>query len=387
MATEAVTPMTKTEKRLTLPVSSMGTERTLKTIGYGSGTGTPRVYVQAGLHADEAPGYLVMHHLIDRLDQADAQGEIRGRILLVPVANPIGVGQWRDEFLQGRFDSFNSINFNRRHLDLTDAVADRIRGRLADTAAANVALIRRAMAEAMAAIRPADEAEALKHLLLSLAYDADIVLDLHCDYEAVMHLYVGTPLWPDAADLAAQMGAEATLLARNSGGHPYDEACSRIWWDLAERFPDAPIPPACLAATVELRGWTDVTHAMGRQDAENIFRFLQRRGVIEGTAPELPALRNPATPLRGVEHVTATAPGVVVFLKRPGARIAAGDVVAEIVDPLKGRGENRATEVRSRTAGILFSINRDRFARPGRILAKIAGETPLEDKGENLLTL
>ena len=33
------------------------------------------------------------------------------------------------------------------------------------------------------------------------------------------------------------------------------------------------------------------------------------------------------------------------------------------------------------------TINIDRYARPGRILAKIAGKKPLKGKGENLLTL
>ena len=84
------------------------------------------------------------------------------------------------------------------------------------------------------------------------------MLDLHADNEAVVHLYTGTPLWPDAADIAAETGARAVLLAEISGGNPFDEACSGPWWALARRFPDAAIPPACLAATVELRSNNDV---------------------------------------------------------------------------------------------------------------------------------
>jgi hypothetical protein len=48
--------------------------------------------------------------------------------------------------------------------------------------------------------------------------------------------------------------------------------------------------------------------------------------------------------------------------------------------------ENRITRVKSGIEGLLFSINTDRYARPGRILAKIAGKVPFKDKGENLLT-
>ncbi len=365
----------------------MGNERTLTIIRYGSGSAGKKAYVQAGLHADEAPGYLVMHHLINLLDAADAVGTIPGEILLIPVANPIGAGQWRDEVLRGRFDYFDNTNFNRKHIDITEKVAEKIQDTLSDSPDQNKAIIRQAMADVLRELSPLDESTRLKHMLLSLSFDADIVLDLHCDYQAVTHVYMGSPLWPEASDLSAQIGSEATLLAKVSGDNPYDEACSRIWWELAEKFPAFPIPLACLAATVELRGISDVSHALASRDAENIFLFLQRRGLLSGKATELPPLQNPATPLRGVAHLKATAPGVVVYFKKPGDKIKKGDVIAEIVNPLEGDQNSRVTPAKSDIDGILISVNVDRFARPGRILAKIAGKEPLTDKGENLLTL
>jgi predicted deacylase len=377
---------TKTIKQYTLPATSLGNARSLTVIQYGDQTAKHKAYIQAGLHADEAPGFVVMHHLINLFDQADSENKINGHIMLVPVANPIGVSQWRDEALKGRFDFFNNINFNRRHLDITAQIAEQVKDRLGGTPESNVALIRKTAGEVLGSMAPQDEAAYLKYLLLLLAFDADIMLDLHCDYQAVMHVYLGTPLWPDAADLSAQLGAEVTLLAEDSGVTPYDEACSRIWWQLAQKFPDRPIPPACLAATVEMRGMADVCHAQAQQDAQNIFWFLQRRGFIKGAAPEVPPLRNEATPLRGVEHLKAPAPGVVVFLKAPGDRIEKDEVIAEIVNPLAAGPENRITPVKSAIKGILFSINTDRHARPGRILAKIAGKVPIKEKGEDLLS-
>ncbi len=378
---------TRIVKKYTLPDSSPGNSRTLTAIYYGDHSKPNKAYIQAGLHANEAPGLMAMHHLIEKLDAADKADQINGQIILVPVANPIGISQWRDQRLEGRFDFYNSINFNREHPDLTERIAERVKDRLGSDPAENVALIRQATAETLESIVPEDEAGSLKHLLLSLSYDAQIVLDLHCDDQAVMHVYLGTPLWPAAADLSAQLGAEVTLLAEDSGVTPFDEACSRIWWQLADKFPDRPIPSACLSATIEFRGITDVTHEFGQEDAENIFCFLQRRGIIKGNAPDLPSLRNEATPLRGVAHVKASVPGVVVFLKKPGDRIKRGDISAEIINPVEERPENRTTVVRSEIEGILFSTRTDHYARPGRILAKIAGKTPIKEKGENLLTL
>ncbi|MCP4693288.1 MAG: hypothetical protein GY859_34925, partial [Desulfobacterales bacterium] len=194
-------------------------------------------------------------------------------------------------------------------------------------------------------------------------------------------------LWPDAADLSAQLGADVTLLANKSGGNPYDEACGGIWWELAEKFPDAPIPPACLASTVEFRGQADVSHETAARDARNLYYFLQRRGFIRGDAPEIPALLNEATPLRGVEHVLAPCAGVVVFLKDIGEFVEKGEVIAEIINPLGVEKEDRVTRVKSKNEGLLFTRNLNRYARPARVLAKIAGESAIEGKGENLLTL
>jgi len=377
----------KTTERYQLPPSSPGTSRSLHIIRYGSPGARPKAYLQAGLHADEAPGYPVLQALIEKLDAADKRGEISGEVVIVPAANPIGLSQWRDETLQGRFDFVNSINFNRRHVDLVDQLIDTVEPELSDDAAANTAAIRACSTKILAAMQPDAETEHLKWLLLSLAHDADFVLDLHCDLQALMHVYIGTPLWPDATDLSAQMGAEATLLAADSGGTPFDEANSRPWWVLAEHFPDYPITPACLAATVELRGISDTAPEMIDRDSDNLFFFLQRRGLIDGSAPPLPELINPATPLTGVDYVTADAPGIIIYLKDIGERIAKGETIARIVNPLPAEDAPGIVEVISKNDGLLFSRTVDRFARPGRIIAKIAGSKPLSETEGNLLTL
>ena len=137
---------------------------------------------------------------------------------------------------------------------------------------------------------------------------------------------------------------------------------------------------------MELRGLADLTHEMAGQDADNIVTFLTRRGLIRGDIPELPALLRDATPLSGVEHIKAPCPGVVVFYKAAGDKVLAGDVVAEVINPLAGTSNERAHPIKATTDGIVFARSVDRFARPGRILAKIAGNKPLKPAGANLLT-
>jgi len=234
---------------------------------------------------------------------------------------------------------------------------------------------------------PPSEHAALKHTLLRLAIDADIVLDLHCDDEAVLHVYLGTPLWPDAQDLPAQLGAPLTLLAERSGGNPFDEACSGLWWALGQRFPQHPIEPACLASTIELRGERDVSEALAGRDAENLYRFLQRRGLINGDPGAVPALARAALPLEGVAMVASPSAGVVDYARDPGVEVSRGDLLATVSDPLQRDAAAARIEVHSPIDGLLYARRGSRLARPGQTLCRVAGREPLPERvGKHLLS-
>ncbi len=49
------------------------------------------------------------------------------------------------------------------------------------------------MREALMAEVPATELQSLRNTLMLLSHDADVVLDLHCDFEAALHMYVEQP--------------------------------------------------------------------------------------------------------------------------------------------------------------------------------------------------
>ncbi|PWR19230.1 succinylglutamate desuccinylase [Zavarzinia compransoris] len=362
--------------------SSPGTRRQLTVHRYGTPGRGPKAYLQTGLHADELPGPVVVQHLLPLLDDAATAGRIRGEIVVVPHANPIGLSQYLFGKHAGRFEFDSLGNFNRHYPDLAGPVGDAVAERLTDDAAGNIDLIRGECRRLLAARTPRTEVEHLRLELMKLAVDADIALDLHCDDVAAMHLYLGTPLWPDAADLAAELGAVAVLLAEVSGGEPFDEAMGGIWWQLANRFPDRPVPPACLSATVELRGDRDVGDDLAALDAAALFRFLERRGLIAGAPGPLPPALCDATPLDGTDILACPCGGVLIFHRQVGDRIAAGDTVATILDPTTGA----RTALISRAAGVLFARAGHPLARPGLPAAKVAGPLPLAHRTGALLT-
>jgi predicted deacylase len=258
-------------------------------------------------------------------------------------------------------------------------VAQAVGARLGEDAAANQALIRRALLDAARAQSALHAAQDLKRQLLLLAVDADVVLDLHCDGQAAMHLYALSPQADRAVELGALLGARAVLLATDSGDSPFDEACSRPWLQLQLQFPQAAIPLACFAATVELRGEADTSHALAAQDAQALIEFLRRRGIVAGAPAPLPAALCEPTPLASSEPVVAPHAGIVVFHVDTGQTVRAGQKVADIVDLDSGA----VTPVRAQSAGVLYARGAQRWASPGSRLAKIAG-TALARSGKLL---
>jgi len=354
-----------------LPIggTAPGTAQTLTVRRFGRQGARPKVYVQAGLHADEPPGMLVAHHLI-RLLQAHADaGRITGEVVVVPLANPIGLSQRVMGGLLGRFDLANGINFNRGYPTLANHVASGVAGGLTEDPAANTALIRAALLQANASFSAITPAEHLKRMLLGLALDADLVLDLHCENLGAVHLYTLTPLADRCLPLAALLGARALLLASDSGGQPFDEACSRPWLDLERQLLTHPIPLACCSITVELRGEADVSHALATADAEALVGGMILAGAIDALAPTLPSARCAPTNLADVELLYAPMPGVLVLHRTVGESVAPDDLVAEVINPVSGK----VAELRPRYAGVLFAQESIRFVAAGRSVAKIAG--------------
>ncbi|MDO9453118.1 MAG: M14 family metallopeptidase [Stagnimonas sp.] len=359
---------------LTLPPAGPGTERRLTVLRFTGNQPGPKAYVQAAVHADEIPALLVAHHLREKLIALDTADKLKGEIILVPYANPIGLTQFLQGWHLGRYELDSGANFNRGYPDLFEPVAAAVAEQLGADAAANVALIREALRAALPRQRPLAENAALKHHLYALSCDADVVLDLHCDYEATMHLYIGTPLWPAAADLSACLQSPVNLLAEDSGGEAFDEANSRLWWRLATRFPQHPIPPACCAATVELRGDRDVSDVLAAQDADGLIAFLTGRGFIDGPLPSLPATPPEATQLEAVDSLNAEHPGVLVWSAALGDEVSKDQVIGHLVDPETGARH----AVTARTSGIFFAARGHRWVRPGQWIAKIAGRENLD---------
>jgi predicted deacylase len=317
-----------------------------------------------------------LHYLMPMLADAERAGKINGEIIIVPAVNPIGQSQLVGNTHLGRYHLNSRDNFNRSWLDLSDAVAERVGRKLGSNPQANVEMIRKAALAALKAMTPVNELQTMRVEIMKLSVDADVVLDLHCDSEAILHVFGSErDLGGTIETLAADLGAPSTMY-----NQPYPEALTfsgvngSLWSRLADRFPAAAIPQACFSVTVELRSQHDVTHALGEADATNLFRYLMRRGIVAGDPGPLPKLKSAPTPIAGMDVGYCPVGGFIVYLLAAGAKVKEGQPVCEIIDPTDPRGPQARTPILARSDGLLFSRRRNGgIAWPGMVAFRIAG--------------
>ncbi|MFV9668345.1 succinylglutamate desuccinylase/aspartoacylase family protein [uncultured Pantoea sp.] len=411
--------------------ASLGTQREIISFHF-AGDHERQVYIQAALHGDELPGMAVAWFLKQRLQALESAGQLKAAFTLVPVANPLALGQhWHGTHL-GRYHTLSGQDFNRRFPSLGATLAATLADSLTQSESQNRNLIREAIDRHYRDTVPKTELDAQRFTLMRMASQADLMIDLHCDWEAVPHLYTTPHAWPEIEPLARWLGSEVQLLAQISGGEPFDEACCEPWLTLAERFGEAyPMPRGLLPVTLELRGVRDVTPEQAEKDADAIIAALQEGGYIaysepaisvevaapviggdelvpanaagddvvaindgpigltvpevteapgetgvikerhsEGTSASSPALKNPPTPLAACEYIHSPVSGLILHRKPLGAQIRPGEVVAEIVDPVT----DHITPLVAEYGGILYARHWVRFATAGMLVVRLAGE-------------
>ncbi|MGF6127529.1 putative deacylase [Pseudomonas frederiksbergensis] len=298
----------------------------------GDGNGL-NVHLQAGVHADEIAGMLVLHLLMQRLEIAEAEGRLKSRVTVVPQANPLGIGQFRQGRILGRFHDATGHNFNRG-FDVSAALE-----------------------------RPSTNVQEWQKSLVQLAATADVMLDLHTDDEALPYLYVHRSFWPRGRELAAAMKMDVAIIWDDGGDGSFEETIIAPW------LRDG-VTARKMAATLELRGQGDVSDHFAEQDAQGLYAWLCGIGAIdEATTPaDWPV---ETMQMSHMETHLAPQPGVLIFEKELGDVVEAGQRFARILQ----RPGDPASEVvlYAEQAGRMVTRYRDRLVSQGMVVAKFTG--------------
>ncbi|MGI9367823.1 MAG: hypothetical protein ACR2O2_03205 [Ruegeria sp.] len=319
-------------ERKTLQADTPGQELELRVFHFaGTGAG-PAVYMQAALHSHEMPGVVALDQVVHRLRVAENDGRLAGRVTLVPHANPIGLSQAVYGETLGRFDANTRVNFNRSFP--TDA-ADRLAG------------------------KPA--AESLKATLLSLAKQAEIVLDLHCDDEGPVYLYVLEKQLDKGLRLAHAMQAQVILTDAADDPISFDLAVGSRWAAEGHAAVDR------FAATIELRGMRDVTPEFAEQDAIGLYSYLVEIGTVIDDLPDVDRADPVIGDVDDAVLIPAPVPGAILYDVQIGDWVTKGQRLAVILSE-PGTAQH---EVLSPYDGLVMTRRNHRFARRGDDVIKV----------------
>ena len=359
-----------------LPTGVPGTQRTITAFRLGNRRGGPSVYIQAALHADELNGTLVVDALRGMLENSERQNELSGEVWLVPLANPLGLGQHLAGRHLGRFHLETNENFNRHFpkLDFSISEVELLKSTKTD---ARRPLIKAMLAKKLEGLVVHKEVDSMRRQLLLMSLQADIILDLHCEDRGNLHLYLSSPPWEHGRDLAAFVAAQVVLLNRiDPENLSFSEATAYPW--LRARalglLQDAELPTV---ATIELRGRGDSNIHTVKRDSEGIFNFLASRGVLDINENRSPGLACEPSILEAMDVGYAPLTGVVLPHFETGDRVAAGDTVVTIVDAIACS----RTPIRARGSGILFALKAGgSLALEGQAVFRIAGSARLDHR-------
>lgn len=348
----------------------------------------PKVYLQAGLHADEQPGTLILHYLLEMLAKDDKLGRLNAEFFVFPMVNPIGMAQIHNHHHSGRYDFSTGINFNRNWPELASCIMyedNEIASDFTQDINSNKNKVISALTKWISNQKPITALEKLRLEIIKIAMHCDVVLDLHCDIHALNHIYIAPQLMPEYQDLADWMGSHATLTAENSGGGSFDEVWSRLWIDIQRLCPDKPIPKPVLSATLEYRGLVDVDELLNRKDAENLRGFFISRGFINTKTKTIPSPSPQALPFNATQIIKSHVSGLVCYSVQLGQMVTEGELVATIL-LLDGPDAYRSrVPIYAGTRGLVFSMMLQKYTWKGETIAKIAGLKALPERTGVLL--
>ena len=356
-------------EKIKLPTASVGNQAYIYLHRFGP-SGGKKVYIQAGLHADEHPGLLVAQHLLRHLQQLDQQGRLNAEIVLVPFANPIGLRQRSFGHVIGRCDWHTGQNFNRNMAINTDQVMASLAECFGDDLAANDHLMRAGLKHLVRQRTDDFEINSLHKTLLLHSIDAHYVLDLHCDDVALPHVFYGVHQPEKGAALANAMGFAICLEEDVTGTVAFDGTHTQPWVNIEKHLNRQVFSQPCFAATLELRGTRDVSPALAEQDCLGILDFLTHESLIDRQPTAQKSVELKRLGVDQVKMVRASTSGIVTYRAKLGDTLTVNEPFADLV--LLDSPTAKSVPILAPCNGYLFSTTGHYFTTKGDTIAMLA---------------
>ena len=364
-----------------IPSVTVGNKAHLAVHRFGPKDGK-KVYIQAGLHADEHPGLLVAQHLLRHLEQLDAGNALAVEIIIVPFANPIGLRQRSFGHVTGRCDWHTGQNFNRAMAISQQSLIETLGDAFGEDATENDRILRAGLKKLVAERKDNFEIESLHKTLLSLSIDAHYMIDMHCDDIALPHLFIGQHQHETGLKLAQSLGFGICLEEDVTGTVAFDGTHTQPWVVLEKHVGRKLFSEPCFATTLELRGNQDVSPELAEQDCLGILDFLAKEKLIKVSVKEITAAVPKHLRVDQVKLIRAEVSGIVTYRKKLGDYIKTGETFADIV--LLDQPSPKSIPVVAPSEGILFSTTGHYFTTRGQTIAMLATDEQQQASGTQL---
>ncbi|WP_026375420.1 succinylglutamate desuccinylase/aspartoacylase domain-containing protein [Aestuariibacter salexigens] len=292
----------------------------------------PKVYIQSSIHGAEVQGNVVIYHLVQWLKQHSICGEV----MLVPNCNPVGTNIKSGEYTLGRFDPVNGTNWNRGYLYDEDLVTSFAQTVLAEESVASIkqrfrAQIKKRLQQALDAPWGIGLAQQLNLKLQQLAFDADIVIDIHNGPVSTRHIYI--PKYASAA--ATQFNIPHVIFIPNKFAGALDEATFCPWWSLAEYLKTnkgREIELGVEAFTLEMGSQEVINFTEGEYDARSILSYLNSKGCLADADVGAENIARYAVDLHHYKTLFTHQGGIVEYLAKPGEHVKQGQALARVLN-------------------------------------------------------
>ena len=283
---------------------------------------SPRVYIQASIHAAEVQGNAVIEKLLGHFSSCQPDGDV----VLVPQCNPLAVNNRSGSFHQGRFDPAEGANWNRYYyqpdIDYESFVQACFSSSYAHYTTRLRNLIRQQLEQALDEPLQLNRAQRLAYTLQYQALEADIVLDLHTDTNSVEYLYV--PAY--ARHHAGTFGFPYALVMDNEFGGALDEAACYPWWTLQQRLAayGRNDPVAVESFTLELGEDETINSNRADRQAGAILNYLAARHVVNDKPEQVPQYGTAFYPSASRHTLYAPYGGLYEWWVAPGTVVEQG---------------------------------------------------------------
>ena len=339
-----------------------------------------KVYIQSNLHGAEIVGNAVISQLIDFLITLD-NTQLTGEIWLVPVCNPLAVNQRNHHFSTGRFNIYDSKNWNRIFWDYEkehDHIEEFARTQIdldIDTIKSNFfQKIKSSFDSILETINSPSSVQLTdkyRYKLQSLYLDADYVIDLHSHTgEGIEYLYC----FRNREDSANLFLLNYGILFDEYDGDAFDESFIKPWLaleDALSKLTSEKIRFDIEAWTLELGTGMQMNPDSVSKGVRGIKNYLTQKGILEIQDLTQPETRSHQISFRSLSQLKkywSPVGGMILSQAKLGTLVNQGDLLYKVLTFNKIGELPTTIHVYAEKTGLVYDISINNSVNEGEFV-------------------